>query len=176
MNQIEALARKVQAKLRDAQVELIRPRDRAGRWTLDVMYDDWLVVVVWTPRRGFGITARALEDEPEGLGLGPDEAYPGDDLDALARTVVRLLRDKRTTRPPRAVQLRELRERLQLTQAEVARRLKVSQGALSKQERRADMPLSQLIELIEVMGGELELWVRFPEDAPLRLLGKGDRS
>lgn len=58
--------------------------------------------------------------------------------------------------------LAELREAQQLTQVEMARRLKVDQGAVSKIEHRADMYLSTLSNFIRAMGGTLQLTASFP--------------
>ena len=174
MNQIEELAKKIGERLPDAQVDLIRPRDADGRWTLDVERDGWLVVVAWMPKRGFAVTARPVDEDPVAYGTGPDEAYPDEGVAELAVRVERLLEEKRATSPPRAVVLRELRSRLNLSQVEIARRVECTQGALSKLERRGDMPVSVLARIVKAMGGDLELWVRFPDESPVRLLHTRD--
>ena len=51
--------------------------------------------------------------------------------------------------------LDELRRALDLTQEELARRLKVRQPALAKIESRADMYVGTLKSVIEAMGGTL---------------------
>ena len=58
--------------------------------------------------------------------------------------------------------LSELREAKQLTQVELAKRLKVDQAAISKLERRTDMYLSTLRDVIHAMGGQLQLCATFP--------------
>lgn len=59
--------------------------------------------------------------------------------------------------------LRELRERLsELSQEEVAELLNVTQGYISKLERQGDMQISKLYELVEALGGEVEIHARFP--------------
>jgi transcriptional regulator with XRE-family HTH domain len=58
--------------------------------------------------------------------------------------------------------LSELREAQHLTQAELAKRLKIGQDAVSKLEHRADMYLSTLSDFIRAAGGTLELTARFP--------------
>lgn len=62
----------------------------------------------------------------------------------------------------RALMLAELREAQDLTQAQLAERLGIDQGAVSKLERRADMYLSTLRNVIQGMGGQLELTALFP--------------
>jgi DNA-binding transcriptional regulator YiaG len=58
--------------------------------------------------------------------------------------------------------LDELRRALDLTQEELARRLKVKQPAVAKIESRADMYVSTLKSVIEAMGGSLEIRAIFP--------------
>jgi len=62
----------------------------------------------------------------------------------------------------RALVLAELREAQDLTQAQLAERLGIDQGAVSKIERRTDMYLSTLRNVIQAMGGQLELTALFP--------------
>ena len=62
----------------------------------------------------------------------------------------------------RELPLSELREAQNLTQAELAKRLKIGQEAVSKLEHRADMYLSTLSNFIRAAGGSLELTARFP--------------
>ncbi len=61
-----------------------------------------------------------------------------------------------------ALALAELREARDLTQVQLAKKLGIDQGAVSKIERRADMYLSTLRNVIGAMGGKLELTARFP--------------
>ena len=61
-----------------------------------------------------------------------------------------------------ALPLAELREAQNLTQVELARKLGVDQGAVSKIEHRTDMYLSTLSDVIRAMGGNLELQASFP--------------
>jgi len=58
--------------------------------------------------------------------------------------------------------LAELREAQELTQTELAKRLRVDQAAISKLEHRTDMLLSTLGEVIRGMGGELQINACFP--------------
>jgi len=59
--------------------------------------------------------------------------------------------------------LDELREAREMTQVLLARILKVNQAAVSKMERRTDMYVSTLQELIKAMGGELKITASFPD-------------
>lgn len=65
--------------------------------------------------------------------------------------------------------LRDLRKAVGKTQAAVARRMGVGQEAVSRLEMRGDMHLSTLRNMLEAMGGELELIARFPDRPPARL-------
>ncbi len=59
--------------------------------------------------------------------------------------------------------LAELRHARQLSQQDLADKLKVKQAAISKLERRADMYISSLRDVIQAMGGELEIKAKFPD-------------
>ncbi len=59
--------------------------------------------------------------------------------------------------------LQEIRHARQLTQEEVAKKLRVNQAAVSKMERRTDLYISTLRNHIEAMGGILILHAEFPE-------------
>lgn len=62
-----------------------------------------------------------------------------------------------------AIELNELRKARNLTQEELADRLGVKQANVSKMERRLDMHVSTLRDVIEAMGGELRLTAHFPD-------------
>jgi ribosome-binding protein aMBF1 (putative translation factor) len=59
--------------------------------------------------------------------------------------------------------LGELRQALQLSQVELASKLKVKQPAVARLEKRTDMYVSHLRKVIEAMGGELDIIARFPD-------------
>ena len=56
-----------------------------------------------------------------------------------------------------------LRDARQLTQVQMAQLLKVSQGAVSKVERRTDMFISTLRNYVRAIGGDLEIRAVFPD-------------
>jgi DNA-binding XRE family transcriptional regulator len=62
-----------------------------------------------------------------------------------------------------ALPLDEPREARSLTQTQLAEILHVSQGAVSKVERRADMYISTLRSYVRAMGGDLQMRAVFPE-------------
>jgi transcriptional regulator with XRE-family HTH domain len=70
------------------------------------------------------------------------------------------------------VTLRTLRERLNITQSEMAQRIGVKQPAISKFEngdRR--LTLETLSEVVTALGGEWELTVKLPNTEAVRLAG-----
>jgi transcriptional regulator with XRE-family HTH domain len=62
-----------------------------------------------------------------------------------------------------AMQLDALRDARQLTQVQMAQLLKISQGAVSKVERRTDMFVSTLRNYVRAIGGDLEIRAVFPD-------------
>jgi transcriptional regulator with XRE-family HTH domain len=65
--------------------------------------------------------------------------------------------------------LRQLRQRLSVSQREMAERLEVSQPAISQLEQQRDMQLSTLRNYVAALGGELEIVVRLPGQLPIVL-------
>jgi DNA-binding XRE family transcriptional regulator len=65
--------------------------------------------------------------------------------------------------------LMDLRKARALTQAELARKLRVSQESVFRLEKRSDMLISTLTKHVEKLGGELVLVARFPGAAPVRV-------
>ena len=62
-----------------------------------------------------------------------------------------------------AMDLAELRGALAVTQEELAERLSIAQSNVSRLERRDDMLLSTLREVVRALGGELKVTAVFPE-------------
>ena len=65
--------------------------------------------------------------------------------------------------------LKELRRLSALSQARIAKKLEISQPAVSKIERQTDMYLSTLRSYVEAMGGELDVVVRLPKRRPVKV-------
>jgi transcriptional regulator with XRE-family HTH domain len=59
--------------------------------------------------------------------------------------------------------LREVRQLKGKTQQEVADALGIKQPSLSKLEKQADMQISTLRKIVKALGGELEIFARFPK-------------
>ena len=70
--------------------------------------------------------------------------------------------------------LDELRAARELTQTHLAELFGVSQGSISRLERRTDMYVSTLAKFIEAMGGQLEIRAVFPDGSVrINLFGAG---
>lgn len=65
----------------------------------------------------------------------------------------------------RAMPLQELRHARNLSQEQLAQTLSVKQAAVSKLEKRTDMYVSTLRNVIKAMGGDLEIIAKFPDGA-----------
>jgi transcriptional regulator with XRE-family HTH domain len=63
--------------------------------------------------------------------------------------------------------LAKLREARLRSQAQIAEKLGIKQAAVSRLERRTDMYLSTLRELIAAMGGRLQIVAEFPDRPPV---------
>ena len=93
-------------------------------------------------------------------------ALPAERQSAIAKRAAELKTEVRS--------LMELRKAMELTQAELARKLAISQESVSRLEKRSDMLISTLTKHVEKLGGELVLVARFPGAAPVRVqLGEG---
>ncbi len=69
--------------------------------------------------------------------------------------------DARVKATLEAMPLAELRKAMGMTQVELAAKLEVAQGNVSKVEHAADMYLTTLRKYVEALGGELRLTARF---------------
>ena len=77
----------------------------------------------------------------------------------------------------RSASLSELRKAHEMTQVQVAKRLRSSQGVVSRLECQEDMYVSSLAMYVEALGGHLELRARFQkgQSYALKLGGSTDR-
>jgi DNA-binding XRE family transcriptional regulator len=67
--------------------------------------------------------------------------------------------------------LRDLRLARKLTQEKMAELLQIRQEGISRLEKRSDLHLSTLRDVVQAMGGELRLVVEFPDRPPVILSG-----
>jgi DNA-binding XRE family transcriptional regulator len=75
----------------------------------------------------------------------------------------RAINEAETERMLREMALDQLRAARELTQQNLAQIFGVSQGSISRLERRTDMYVSTLAKFIEAMGGQLEIRAVFPD-------------
>lgn len=80
-----------------------------------------------------------------------------------AQRADRLSPEPRVPANAAAMALDALRDAKQLTQVQMAQLLKISQGAVSKVERRTDMFVSTLRNYVRAIGGDLEIRAVFPD-------------
>lgn len=158
MNALECLRERLAARFPEAVLAIDPAETATGSWFLDAKLQGYVVVVEWRPERGFGITTPS----PDDYGAKPDEVY--EDVEAAYARAKALLLSQTPTKPPVRARLPELREARKLSQAELASRLSINQGACSRMERRSDMLVGTLRNAIEAMGGELYLVARFPDE------------
>lgn len=71
-----------------------------------------------------------------------------------------------------SISLKNLREARDITQADVAASMRVSQPAVSKLERREDVSLAALRDYIAALGGELKVSARFADRVVPLLAGR----
>lgn len=69
--------------------------------------------------------------------------------------------EEKTSQLLKEVLLHEIREKMHITQEEMAAKLNTKQANVSRTERRRDMKLSTLKRYIEAMGGELDIVAKF---------------
>lgn len=100
---------------------------------------------------------------------------------SLTRKLNQLPKPRRQKIQARAAQLiaqemslRDLRLARQLTQEKMAELLNIRQEGISRLEKRSDLHLSTLREVVKAMGGELRLVVEFPARPPVILSGFQD--
>jgi DNA-binding transcriptional regulator YiaG len=158
MNDVERLRERLAARFPGAALAIDKAETETGSWFLDARLNGYDLVIDWRPGRGFGLSTPA----DAVYGQGPDEVH--EDADAAYERAKALLLSQTPTRPPVRARLPELREARKLSQAELASRLSINQGACSRMERRSDMLVGTLRNAIAAMGGELYLVARFPDE------------
>jgi DNA-binding XRE family transcriptional regulator len=155
MNDLQRLRERLAERFPSASLVIDPPGLDTGTWFLDAELQGHLVVVQWRADRGFGVSSPTRGD----LNAKPDELY--ECLDVAYDRVVELLLSRTRTIP--GLTLPRLRVLRGLSQTELAQRLQINQGAVSRLERRDDMLVGTLRNLIAAMGGELQLLARFPD-------------
>ncbi len=70
--------------------------------------------------------------------------------------------------------LKAVRQRIQQTQEEVAARLGITQGAVSKLERTPNPSIRNIRTLVRQLGGQIDVIVRIPGMKPIRINSLSD--
>ena len=70
--------------------------------------------------------------------------------------------------------LRDMRKARKLTQVELAEELNIGQDSVSRLEKRRDILLSTLRNVVQAMGGRLRIVAEFPDQPPVILTGLDD--
>ncbi len=158
MKNASELARKLSKALPESKVAVDLAENPTGSSWIDIRSGDHVVTVEYRPGLGYGVSTHDRED---GLGQGPDEVYAGAD-EAFSR-VLELVAKRELTLEPQEILLGKLRRHRNVTQQDLAMRMRVQQAAISKMERRDDMLLSTLRKAVAGMGGLLEVRAIFPD-------------
>ena len=173
MNQVEILKSKVEGSVPGVEGVIATSTVLDGPFTLDFFNSvGHILNVIWWPRRGFGLSSPASH----GYGEGVDEMYSN--VDEAIERVIHLLRTGSETSSPGALTVRQLRERLLVSQQDVAKRLRVSQAAVSALEKDlANSQISTVKQLLAALGAELELRAVLPNRTfSLSLASDQDRA
>jgi hypothetical protein len=157
-NDVERLRDLIRERFPTGSYKLLKSSTPTGAWWLDVDLSGYSLTIEWRPGRGFGLSTPADDD----FGQGPDEVY--ESVDAAFERAKALLLSQTPTKPPLRARLPELREARKLSQAELANRLTIDQGASSRMARRSDMLIGTLRNAVAAMGGELFLVAKFPDE------------
>ncbi len=86
--------------------------------------------------------------------------------DLVNRTTTKKTRESAARRAQQLLEellLSEVRELMGKSQRQVADSLGIKQPSLSKLERQKDMQISTLRKIIKALGGELEVFAKFPK-------------
>ena len=160
MNQIQIVQLKLQAALPGAILTLDRPKQGTGVWFLDVEFHDRSISIQWRPKLGFGITTA---DSSRAYGEGPDEAHP--DADTTIMRSIQLLRGEAIQDiavAGESLTITQVRERLLISQKDIASRLSMSQAAISQLENNlARSQIDTLQKLVSAIGAKLEIRIVF---------------
>ena len=157
MNDITHLKQFVCHAYPNAVVEVTEPLHADGLWWLDVKHDQRQFIIQWAVGGSFGISSAG----DDSYGEGPDELIGT--LEATKTRIGQLLADDEQTVPPLGVLLSRLREKCGLTQQALAVRLGISQASVSGFERRKNIEIGTLANVMDALGGKLEIFGVFPD-------------
>ena len=127
--------------------------EQAGNWWIDLPGKK-RVTIEWRPQLGFGFSA----GHSEGYGEGPAEIFRSPER-AAHRVMQLLALDSASP----ATGLRAIRELYDVTQDEIATRLRKGQAAISRLETRNDSKIETMSKFVQALGGTMEIRAVFPD-------------
>jgi len=166
MSAVDQLGRNLKKQFPVAEIEIRKADDPNGFQFLNMLVGDFKVGVEWHKEYGFGISSFGDESSPrDGLFEAPNEWYATEP--AAFHRIASLIFDQRSTKP-RPARISEIRQERGMSQETLSEQLNVKQATYSKLERRADVKVSSLRQVIEAMGGKLLLQAVFPDSGEVR--------
>lgn len=90
-------------------------------------------------------------------------AKPYSTLQAKMSPDARARSEEKTRQLKQEMPLQELRQARKMSQEQLAKCLHTRQSNISRIEKRTDMYISTLREIIKAMGGDLEIIAKFPD-------------
>lgn len=150
MNAIESMDSILAMLFPAAERKLGKPLHADGFWSLDVRLADYHLGIDWREADGFRLTS----DAEHGYGEPADEAYR--DFSEASLRAIKLILHRLETVPPYPVRIKELREKVGVSQTAVAGRMGVQQAAVSKLESRDDTHVATLQSYIHALGGQTD--------------------
>jgi DNA-binding XRE family transcriptional regulator len=159
MNSLETLAKEIQLEMPQAKLTVDRPESESGIWYLDVNHGDHSVTIRWKPEKPFGVST------PSSIGYGERAHEVYSDRLSAAQRVLQLLHSGQKTSGTRTVTLKDVRPARGMTQEDLAKKLRMEQGSLSKFEKRRNVQINTLARVINALGGRLEIYARFPDES-----------
>jgi DNA-binding XRE family transcriptional regulator len=166
MSLIDQLSREIKDQFPDAEIAVRKSDDPDGFQFLNLAIGDFEVGVEWHKEHGFGISS--FSDGSllvDGMFDAPNEWYATEP--AAFHRIASLIFDQRSTKP-RPARISEIRQERGMSQETLSEQLNVKQATYSKLERRADVKVSSLRQVIEAMGGKLLIQAVFPDSGEVR--------
>jgi hypothetical protein len=124
---------------------------KAGNWWIDLQ-STIPITIEWRPALGFGFAV----GKSEGYGEGPTEIFRSPER--AAHRLAQL-----TSARPASSGLRAIRELYDVTQDQIAVRLKKGQAAVSRLETRSDSRIETVSKFVQALGGRMEIRAVFPD-------------
>ncbi|MCY2964300.1 MAG: helix-turn-helix transcriptional regulator [Planctomycetota bacterium] len=166
MSPVEQLSQELKTQFPDAEIETRKTDDPNGFQFLNLLVGEFEVGVEWKKEYGFGISSfRDDSSSSEGMFDSPSEWYSTEK--AAFHRVASLVFDQRSTKP-RQFKISEIRHERGMSQEALSEQLSVKQSTYSKLERRKDVKVSSLRQVIEAMGGKLLIQAVFEDTRDVR--------